>query len=125
MSFVFKKLFSREREPTTPNSAALDMTQSMIDFITNDTSPNDSFRSLQPDLNSSLSSLDEGRRYKSDKAETEPDFPRKVRLNITSVLNTPKRVCFVFYLKGNWHREILSEICMRLCKSRLSTKSVK
>ena len=97
MSFVFRKFFSRPQEVKTPNSAALDMTQSMIDFITDDASPNDSFRSLQPNFNSSLSSLgnlSERRQYKSDKCETEPDFPRKARLNITSVFNNPKRVLF-------------------------------
>ncbi len=120
MSFVFRKFFSRPQEPKTPNSAQLDMTQSMIDFITEDTSPNDSFRSVQPTLNSSLSlsTLSERKHYKSDKCETEPDFPRKARLNITSVFNNPKRVLFPVDLKCNWNREELSTIFTRLCRSK-------
>lgn len=97
MSFVFKKFFSKDKEPKTP-SASLDMTRSMIDFITDDLSPTDSFRSHQPHFERSFSAYTDERRYKSDKAETEPDFPiKKTRLNISSVLNTPKRVRIIIF----------------------------
>jgi len=99
MSFVFKKFFAKDKEPRTP-TASMDMTQSMIDFITDDLSPNDSFRSHQPHFERSFSAYVDERRYKSDKAETEPDFPvKKTRLNISSVLNTPKRVFTQIFLK--------------------------
>jgi len=98
MSFVFKKFFAKDKEPKA-SSASSDMTQSMIDFITDDLSPNDSFRSHQPQFERSFTAYIDERRYKSDKAETEPDFPKKkTRLNISSVLNTPKRVIIRIFL---------------------------
>jgi len=124
MSFV-RKFFSREKEPKTPSSATLDMTQSMIDFITNDTSPNDSFRSLQLGSNTSFSNLDDERRYKSDKCETEPDLPRKVKLNITSVFNTPKRGSIIDDLYEIVQEQVIDQVGGMLQTSRKPTVSPK
>ena len=92
MSSFFRNMFIRDKEPKTPSSA-VDMTKSMIDFISDDLSPNTSFQDHTSDLNNSFSIFKEERRNVSDKTQSEPDLAfKRPRLNISSVLNTPKRV---------------------------------
>lgn len=97
MSFIFRKVFSKNQD-SKANQSALDMTQSMIDFITDDNlDGNDSFRTQQPYLDRSYDLTEENPKlFKHARSETEADFQmKKPRLNITSVLNTPKRVLIV------------------------------
>jgi len=90
MTSYFSKLFQKKK----PRKGPHDNNQSMIDFIAEDSGTNDSFRSHQPHLDTSLTDLDSIGRNLTEASPTLTDHPivTKSRANITSVFNTPKRV---------------------------------
>lgn len=92
MSSLFK-LFTKKKIRKGPSES----NQSMIDFIADDISDQDSFRSHQPHLNSSLADLDNLSRRLTEASPTSAGFPitHKPKANITSVFNTPKKVYFI------------------------------
>lgn len=91
MTSYFSRLFSQKKKT---RKGPHDNNQSMIDFIADEGSMNDTFRSHQPHLDSSLSDLDSIGRHLTEVSPTLTDHPvvAKGRANISSVFNTPKRV---------------------------------
>jgi len=92
-SHLFKLFTQKKKVRKGPSES----NQSMIDFIAEDVSANDSFRSHQPHWDSSLSDLDHLNRRLTEASPTSANFPitHKPRANISSVFNTPKKVYLI------------------------------
>ena len=91
------RIFSLFTQKKKPKKGTGDPHQSMIDFISEEPSMNDSFRSQQPNLETSFSGFNSSRTL----TEASPGFEdfhikKQPRANISSVFNTPKRVRSIY-----------------------------
>lgn len=96
MANRFLGLFLGPRKPKRSNN---DFNQSMIDFIAEEGGNCDSFRSVQPHMETSFSMNDHQIHAATELGSPSlQDFTSlsKPKANISSVFNTPKRVCFFY-----------------------------
>lgn len=98
MANRFLGLFLGPRKPRRTNN---EFNQSMIDFIAEDAGMSDSFRSVQPHLETSFS-MNEHQIHAATElgSPSLQDFTSvgRPKANISSVFNTPKRVFLYNYI---------------------------
>ena len=93
MKAAFNKILHRKKKTKTMSTGP-GLNQSMINIIVNDNENNDSFHSHQPELARSPSVVGTDFEDFTDRLDMIPGSPDKVRIrgNISSVLNVPKKV---------------------------------